>query len=168
MNRYVALLRGINVGGHGRLPMARLREICQGLGFARVRTYIQSGNVLFQSAASEAEIIRSLEAALLALMGRPIPVILRKAEELAGVLAANPFPLAEPSRVGVIFFAEPLPRDLPDRLPLSGPEEVRLVAREIYVHYPQGMGRSKLKPPPGGTTRNLNSLAKLVELVRSA
>ncbi len=169
MNTYTALLRGINVGGRNKLPMAELRRICVELGLGDVRTYINSGNVLFTSDRTENELTVILERALQERQEKHIPVMIRTAGDLERVLAHNPFPDAEPSKVGVMFFRSPLPDDLMSRINNPGPEEVSLQGRELYIHYPKGMGRSKLSFPldQEGTVRNIKTLAKLVALTRS-
>ena len=165
MTVFIALLRAINVGGTGKLAMKDLSALCVELGFAEVRTYIQSGNVIFQSRLSEPAIRSKLEQALTEKLGKPVDVVLRTAAELRAVLEANPFPRAEPAKVGVYFQSEPVKKGLLDEVVAPGGEEVRAGKREIYVHFPHGMGRSKLKLPAGGrTARNLNTVAKLVEL----
>ena len=166
MTRYVALLRAINVGGTGKLPMSDLRAICEEAGFVRVETYIASGNVLFESKAAVSKVKAELEARLLAHAGKPIGVVLRTDAEMAAVLKANPFPKAEAKHTYAIFLNEPPPSDALARVSGRQDEEMRLGKREIYVHYPTGMGRSKLRIPAAnaGTARNMNTVAKLVQL----
>lgn len=164
---YIALLRAVNVGGTGMLPMKDLSSLCLELGFLKVRTYIQSGNVVFESPLTAPKVREKLEAALAKKIGKPVDVIVRKAEEMRSVLEANPFPDASPAKVAVLFLSEPLRKDWPGSL--SGPdgEEVRPGKREIYIHYPNGQGRSKLKLPAlegPGTVRNINTVRKLVEM----
>jgi uncharacterized protein (DUF1697 family) len=163
---YVALLRAINVGGTGVLPMAELRSICEGLGFADVKTYIQSGNVLFRSELAENEVQAKLEEALAARMGKPPGVVLRSRSALEAVLANAPFPHAKPNFLLVTFLPEPPAAGALDRLVAPDGEEVRIHGREIYIHYPNGSGPSKLKLPAlkPGTARNLNTVRKLAEL----
>jgi len=163
---FVALLRAINVGGTGLLPMKDLAALCADIGFENVRTYIQSGNVVFASALPEQEVRAKLEEVLAERMGKRVDVAVRSAAELRATLAANPFPDAPPARVGVLFLTGPLLPGLLEGLAIPGREEVRLVNREIFIHYPDGMGQSKLKLPSAamGTTRNLNTVAKLVTM----
>ena len=164
---YVALLRGINVGGSGILAMKDLAAMCGKLGFAKARTYIQSGNVIFECGFKEDAVRNKLEEALHAKMGKKIDVMIRTAAELRAALEANPFPDKEPNKVAVFFLAGKPPVE---RLQgLSGPagEQVRAGKREVYVYYPEGMGRSKLKLPLNGaaaTVRNMNTIAKLTAL----
>lgn len=166
MTAYIALLRAINVGGSSVLPMRDLSALCEGLGFERVRTFIQSGNVVFRSRRPRQDVLQALEASLAERMEKPVDVILRTAEELRAALAGNPFSAHEPSRVLVMFLKRPAPEDLLQRLALPGAEEVRIDRQEIYIHYPDGMGRSKLKMPKDvvGTGRNINTVTKLVDL----
>lgn len=168
MTPYLALLRGINVGGHAILPMEELKTLCTNLGLKHVRTYIQSGNVLFESRHSADEIIVMLEEALSSKLQKPIPVILRTAAEMKVVLAVNPFPDANPSQVGVLFFANSSHCDILEHYENSGPEEIVVSGKEWYIHFPNGMGGSKLKLPKSteqGTVRNINTVKKLVELM---
>src|SRR5262245_55231094 len=166
MTRYVALLRAVNVGGTGKLPMADVRAMCRDAGFTRVETYIASGNVVFESKASASKVKAELEARLLGYAKKPIGVALRTAAEMAAVLKANPFPKAEPKFNYAIFLDQRPPRDALDHAVGRNDEEMRLGDREIFVHYPSGMGRSKLRIPAGkaGTARNMNTVAKLAEM----
>ncbi len=166
MTSYIALLRGINVGGV-ILPMTELRTICESAGLKNVRTYIQSGNVLFNSAESEHALVSLLETSLETHKARQIRVMIRTVEELKATLATNPFSHAPPSRVGVLFLSEVPPEDFMKDLVIPGGEEIVAGTRELFIHYPDGMGRSKLKLPKAfaaGTMRNMNTVAKLVQL----
>jgi len=168
---FIALLRGINVGGSGLLPMKDLVRHCTELSFNGVRTYIQSGNVVFESGLSEKGIRTRLEKKLEAVMGKKIDVMVRTAEEMKQVLRGNPFPDKEGAKVAVAFLHEPPPKDLLKKVTAPGGEEVRPGKREIYVYYPDGMGRSRLKLPLAGastTVRNVNTVAKLVEMAAGA
>jgi uncharacterized protein (DUF1697 family) len=166
VNTYVALLRAVNVGGTGKLPMAELKALCVAAGFTDVRTYIASGNVIFRSTAAAARIKSILEARLLAHTASPIGVAVRTAAELAAVLQGNPFRHAPPSRTVVIFLDAPPPVDALKHVVGRKREAIRLGTREIYVHYADGIGASKLRIPAAqsGTARNMNTVAKLVEL----
>lgn len=166
MTRYVAFLRAVNVGGTGKLPMAELKSMCRDAGFARIETYIASGNVVFESKAGAAKVKAALEARLLAHLGKPVGVVVRTAAEMAAVLKANPFPKAEPKYTYAIFLDERPPRDALDHAVGQTVEKMSLGDREIFVHYGNGMGRSKLRIPAAktGTARNMNTVAKLAEL----
>ncbi len=166
MTVYVALLRAVNVGGRGILAMADLQALCVACGLTDVRTYIQSGNVVFVSERSERSLKIELERTIADKMGRSVGVLIRTAAELRATLAANPFPKADPSLVGVVFLPKAVPPRLLTELALAGPEDVNMIGREIFVHYPDGIGRSKMKLPfaADGTTRNLNTIANLIAL----
>lgn len=167
METYIALLRAVNVGGTGKMPMAELRSLAEAAGFQEVRTYIQSGNLIFASDCGAAEVKSLLEAKLADYAGKPVGVILRSAPEIAGVLAANPFAAAEPGKVGVLFLNTAPPADTIEAAKGLGDEEIQLGPREVFIHYPSGMGRSKLRLPvmSEGTVRNLNTVGKLAGMV---
>jgi uncharacterized protein (DUF1697 family) len=170
MTRYIALLRAVNVAGTGKLPMADLKALCQEAGFARVETYIASGNVVFESKAAAAKVKSELEARLLAYAGKPVGVTVRTAREMQAVLNANPFPDGEPNLTCAIFLDSSDPRDALEHVTGRGDEKLILGDREIFVCYPSGMGRSKLKIPAAkaGTARNMNTVAKLAEIASRA
>jgi len=166
MATYVALLRAVNVGGTGKLAMADLRALCADAGFARVRTYIASGNVVLDSHAPPSAVKAELEARLLAYVGKPVGVIVRTAAEMAAVVQADPFPEAAPNRTVAIFLDELPPPDALDHATGQNGEEMRLGAREIFVHYGAGMADSRLRIPAAaaGTARNMNTVARLAEM----
>jgi uncharacterized protein (DUF1697 family) len=166
MTRYVALLRAVNVGGTGKLPMADLRAICGDAGFTRAETYIASGNVVFESGLAPAKVKALLESRLAAYLGKSTAVMLRTAAEMAAVLNANPFTDTEPKRTYAIFLDAPPPRDALEHAVGQTEEEMALGLREIFIHYGSGMGQSKLRIPAAkaGTARNMNTVAKLVEM----
>ncbi len=166
MPNYIGLLRAVNVGGTGKLPMSELKAIGIADGFAKVQTYIASGNVVFRTNRSAATVKAALEKRLQAYSGKPVGVVLRTAQEMAAVLKSNPFPKSPPNRTLAIFLDGPPPADALDDIRGQQSEEVRLGKREIFVAYGAGMGRSKLRIPAAakGTARNINTIAKLVEL----
>lgn len=163
---FIALLRAVNVGGTGKLPMADLKAMCEKAGFKSVRTYIASGNVVFKSGKSEKEVKSILEKRLLAYAGKPVGVMVRTAKEMAEVLARNPFPGAPGNRTVAIFLDEAPPKSALDGISGQVDEEVKLGRREIYVRYGDGMGHSKLRIPAAakGTARNMNTVAKLASM----
>lgn len=165
MTRYVALLRAVNVGGTGKLPMSELRAMCASLGFTNVRTYIASGNVVFESKLTEASVKAQLERCLETYTGKPVGVLIRTGAELAAVVAGNPFGAAGSHRTVAIFLDAPPPADAQSHVSGQQDEEIALGTREIYVHYNNGMAHSKLKIPAArtGTARNMNTVAKLAE-----
>jgi uncharacterized protein (DUF1697 family) len=164
---FVALLRAVNVGGTGKLPMAELKALCVGLGLEQVRTYIQSGNVVFDSTLSEGALAAKLTGVLSERIGKPIGVLVRTGADLTRIVDANPFPAANPARVGVVFLPEPAPGHILADIPIPGDEEIQAVGREVFIHFPDGMGRSKLKFSgmlATGTTRNMNTIRALAAL----
>ena len=167
MPGHVAFVRALNVGGTGKLPMAELRALFEGVGCADVRTHVQSGNVVFRSRASATTLRRRLEQAIEVRMGRRHGVLLRTASELAEVLEGNPFPDAAPNRVLVLFLDEPADPEVVAATPIPGNEEMVPRGRELFVHFPDGMGRSRLKVPfqDRGTGRNINTIRKLATML---
>lgn len=111
MKTYIALLRAVNVGGTGKLPMAELRALCADAGFHDVCTYIASGNVVLRSTATAAQVKATLETALARVAGKPVGVFVRTGPEMVAVMTANPFPGAAPNRVAVIFLEVAPPAD---------------------------------------------------------
>ena len=166
MAAWIALLRAVNVGGTGKLPMSDLKDICEELGFGAVRTYIASGNVVFASRKSEAAVKAALEKRLAAYAGKPIGVLVRSAAEMALVAADNPFPKAAPNRTMAVFLDRAPPADALAGIRGQRDEEIRLGRREIYIHYGQGMAKSKLVIPAAktGTARNMNTVAVLARM----
>jgi uncharacterized protein (DUF1697 family) len=166
MTAFIALLRAVNVGGTGKLPMEDLKALCEKAGFAKVRTYIASGNVVFESRGSEAAAKAALEKQLQTYAGKPVGVLVRSASEIAAVVKANPFPKAAPNRTVAIFLDDAPPRNALAAATGCEGEEMRLGLREIYVHYGDGMAHSRLKIPAAakGTARNMNTVAKLAEM----
>jgi len=168
MKTYVALLRAVNVGGTGKLPMAALRSMCEAAGFQQVRTYIASGNVVFASASPAQQVQFTLQAALQRYAGKPVEVQVRTGAEMQAVVTANPFVDAPANRTVAIFLDEPPPANALDGVSGQRDEQIALGQREIYVHYGNGMAQSRLKIPAAkaGTGRNLNTVAKLAEMSR--
>lgn len=173
---WIALLRGINVSGANRVPMAELRALCAELGWGDVGTYIQSGNVVFRSVGAAAHLEEELEGAIAERFGLRIPVIVRSLPEWEGYLEGNPFPAAaaeEPNRLMLVLCKSP-PRasaaaELTGRATLG--ESVHARGDAVWIHYPQGSGRSKvvagvldraLGSP--ATSRNWNTVQKLGQM----
>jgi uncharacterized protein (DUF1697 family) len=164
-----AFLRAINVGGTGKLPMKDLVALCEAAGLASVRTYIASGNVVFATALDAAEVEARLGRALLAYMGKPVGLALRTAEELEAVLALNPFTAHDAK--GRDHHVPPGTRPRQTCSTRScGPtaNSWRSASREVYVHYPAGMGTSTLKLPFAkvGTARNQGTVRAVLALLR--
>jgi uncharacterized protein (DUF1697 family) len=186
MATHVALLRGINVGGKNKVAMADLRTLVTELGHTDVSTYIQSGNVLF-SAAPDGDCTAMalvMAEAIAARLGVSSPVGVVSADELAGILAANPFPdEPDPKRVHAVVLSQPPGPDLTAKLDTAlaqstakgARDEVTAVGRTLYLHTPDGFGNSDLSaavmrivssPKAGttGTARNWATMTKLLEL----
>jgi uncharacterized protein (DUF1697 family) len=168
MAGFVALLRAINVGGTGKLGMADLRRLCEKEGFRDVSTYIQSGNVVFTSELSEAKVKAKLEKALARKLGKSVGVLLRSAAELRKLLSKNPFKSAPTNRVLVLFLEHAPAKGALSGVVSPGGEELKLQGRDLFIYYPDGQGKSKLKLPffKSGTARNLNTIAKLAEMAQ--
>lgn len=173
------LVRGINVGGNRKLPMTDLRTIAAKAGGTEVATYIQSGNVVLGHPARSAVALRDdLERRLHAATGWDLAVVVRTADELAAVVADNPFPESDPAALHVAFLRDPPPVGWFNGFDVEAhaPESVAVVGDHAYLHLPDGMGRAtlpvalgRLRPPDGGpvpvtTTRNWRTVAKLVTL----
>lgn len=174
MPTYISLLRGINVGGHKKIRMAELRALYESLGFANVTTYVQSGNVVFDADSADADALASrIEAAIAEHFDFDVTVLLRTADDLRRILDNNPFPDAEAKYLHVLFLAaapEPGAVSALD-VPATNGEDWRLAGWEIYLHYPNGSGRSKMtgafferKLGLAGSARNWNSVNALYEL----
>jgi len=174
----VALLRGVNVGGR-TLPMAELREVVAGCGYGDVRTYIQSGNVVFTAPGrpKDTEVAETIEDALAAATPLAPAVVVRTGPQLAAVIEANPFLRRgeDPAHLHVTFGAGTGDAEVGiDDLARYAPEEVAAVGREVYLFLPNGMGRSKLaadfarRGGATGTTRNWRTVTKLLAMVDEA
>lgn len=173
---HIALLRGINVGGHHAVPMAGLRSSCAELGWRDVRTYIQSGNVIFGAAGETTRLEKDLEQALERRFGLRIPVIVRAASEWPGYVRGNPFPdesHEEGNRVMLALSKDPPRADAVENLRqrAADGERIERVGDALWIHFPSGSARSKLSPAlldrlAGSpvTTRNWRTVLKLHEL----
>ena len=168
MTTLIALLRAINVTGTGLLRMEDLRAICTKLGFKDPRTYIASGNVVIGSKVTPEAAKAKIEKALLTKLGKPCRVIIRDLAELEAAERANPFPEAEPNRLMVLFLDEAPDKKALKDVKTPGGERLALKGRELFIHFPNGQGQSKLKVPFAdvGTGRNLNTLRALIAMAR--
>lgn len=180
MTRYVALLRGVNVGGHRKIAMADLRGLLSGLGHADVSTYLQSGNALFASARrGRDKLALEIERAITRELGLTVRCLVRSQADLRRVVAGNPLAATatDPARLLVTFLSdEPDPALLRALDPSAfAPDEFRASEREIYVWYPEGVRNTKLthaffekRLRRGGlvaTSRNWNTVTKLLDLM---
>lgn len=179
--RYAALLRGINVGGSKKVPMADLRALLEGLGHTGVRTYLQSGQAVFTSDHGDEESLAAeLTQAIEERFGFAVDVIVRDHAYLKAVAEACPFPAAEleARQLHVTYFSAPVDAGRFAEIDQAAylPEEFRLFDRALYLYAPNGLGRSKLaehlsKPRLNkgviATSRNWNTVLKLVELTEA-
>lgn len=175
---YIALLRGINVGGN-MLKMERLRKVCAELGWKNIRTYVQSGNIVFEAGKDSAHWIKTLERRLEGECRLPVSVAIRTGEEIARVAAHNPF-LREKGidvkRLGVTFLRESPAAAAVKSLAIPGAGADRFICAgsEIYLHCPGGFGETKLSNNTferllgiRATTRNWNTVTTLAEMARA-
>lgn len=177
--RYVAFLRGINVSGKNIVPMKDLAAICQRAGCGEVRTYIQSGNVIFTAqGGSERKLCGELSRRIEEHFGFKVPLVIRTREELRAAIEANRFltPSVDPKTLYVYFLAETPSKEAvatldPNR---SAPDAFTVHGREVYLHLPNGMARTKLtnawldsRLKTVSTARNWNTVLKLSQLMDS-
>ena len=175
MTTYIAFLRGVNVGGN-QLKMDRLRAICESLGYENSRTYVQSGNVVFDAKGSQSNAEKALMHKLAGETRLPVRVLVRSGADLKRLIAKNQFlknQAVDRSRLHVTFLAQaPTPESLKRLSTLdAGPDEFRAAGTEIYLHCPTGYGRSKLSNnnlerllSVTATTRNWNTVNTLAEM----
>ena len=184
MATHIALLRGINVGGRNKVAMADLRDVVAGLGHTGVSTYIQSGNVVFTSDEADTEALgQALEEAIAGRLGVKPSVIVLSRGDLARVVRDNPYPdEPNPKLVHAVFFRGPVPPGSAEAIEAgqqraaergSGRDSARIVGTTLYVHTPDGFGRSELalyllgrsaSPCAAGTARNWSTVTKLLAL----
>lgn len=173
MDRYIALLRGINVGGRTSIPMAELRALAETLGLRDVRTYIQSGNLFF-TAPDPAGLEEKLERAIADRFGFPVAVIVRSAEQWSRYVESNPLAeasAAEPNRVMLCVARKPASESeaaaLQERA--RDGEQLRAAAGVLWIYFPEGSGRSKLfsglSEAAPATTRNWRTVLKIGEML---
>jgi len=176
MTAMICLLRGVNVGGHNQIKMDALRALCESLKLCNAQTYIQSGNVVFQTGECDtAKLAAKIGSAIEKKHGFRPDVVLRTADEMREVIAKNPFAKRkgiEPAKLAVTFLASGPLAEVQDAVRKIKPdvEELHLIGRELYIYFPDGQGRSKLVPvlaramKNAGTARNWNSVMKLLEM----
>jgi uncharacterized protein (DUF1697 family) len=174
--RYVVLLRAVNVGGTGKVSMPRLRELLAEAGLEDVATYVQSGNVVVSPGTVHGgaeEVGDAVHNAIRDGFGLNVPVVVRTGAQIAKVVAANPFPDAEPTRVGVLFASRSLTKAEIDQLAgrAAASEDVARAAGHVFINCPDGFGRSKLASAAGAprgelvvTMRNMRTVTRLAEM----
>ena len=179
MNTWTVFLRGINVGGHKKLPMAELRTLLTKAGFANVQTYIQSGNCVLESAETDARLIESaIHSAIANEFGYQLPIMALSKSNLANVIKANPYDVAEGQEKTVHIFILSKTASSPDLDKLevlkAPSEKYTLTGEAFYLHAPDGIGRSKLATGAEKclgvpvTARNLRSVKKVLSLAETA
>jgi uncharacterized protein (DUF1697 family) len=179
MPTYIAMLRGINIGASKRVEMARLRKMFESLGFKNVRTYIQSGNVVFQGRGAAAGLAVKVDQAMQAEFGFGALVIARTEEEMARAIENNPFvnqSRKEPAKVHVCFLSEVPAAEAVKKLEAlaTKTEQVKCAGSESYVYHVDGLGKAKVLThgvlekvlAVKVTMRNWNTASKLFELAR--
>jgi uncharacterized protein (DUF1697 family) len=175
LKRYVALLRGINLGARNKIAMADLRTLFEALGAEDVTTYVQSGNVVFRTRTARAQLAGQIEQRIARELGLEIRVLLRTSAELAKLAAGNPFAKAQsdPLKLHVTFLADKPAASRVRALDTTAfePDTFRITGRDVYLHTPNGYGRSKLSNAyfekqlgVAATTRNWKTVTKLAEL----
>lgn len=176
MTTYIAMLRGINVSGHKIIRMERLRAAFEDLGFAHVETYVQSGNVIFETSEAPAGLAAQIERKILDEFGFDVPVLTKSAKELKEIVKRNPFvkdPAIDQTKLHVTFLSDDPPRNTLELLqPLAaGAEQARVTGRAVYLYCPDGYGNTKLtntaiekKLSCRATTRNWATTNKLLEM----
>ena len=175
--RYVALLRGINVGGNKMVSMADLRQLCQKIGFHDPATFLQSGNLIFDVIGQRSSSLEKLlERETARRLKIEVDFVVRSAKEWLRAMRANPFPdeaKSDPGRLVVMFMKKDFDPNLPTlQAAIRGPEVTKAVDKQLYVVYPNGIGRSKLthglieqKLGTRGTGRNWNTVSKLWAII---
>jgi uncharacterized protein (DUF1697 family) len=170
---WVALLRGVNVGGHHKVPTAQLREFASGLGWAGVETYIASGNLIFDALGSRSDLTARLADGFSEQFGFAVPVVVVPADEVAQSAEDPPWPDDDPSRTAVAFFSA-----VPEPAALAAfeqsewlPDELVVRGARAHLRYPDGLGRAKLTNDRlervlgvTATTRNRRTVVKLAEI----
>lgn len=178
MNVVIAMLRGVNLGSHNRMKMDELRGLCESLKLENPQTCVQSGNVVFRTRAVTS-LAEKLESGIERKFGFRPAVILRSTPELRDVIAKNPFAKRrgiDPSRLLVTFLAtHPAAEAIEKVLTIkTEPEELKIVGREFYMYFPNGMARPKVSwvniekaLKTHGTGRNWNTVTKLLEIAET-
>jgi uncharacterized protein (DUF1697 family) len=170
--RYVAFLRGINLGPTNKVSMPRLRELAESLGYTDAVTYINSGNLILTATDPAATIGQRLHAALAGELGLKVDVAVRTPARLATIVAENPFPDGDPSYVTVAFLTKAVPAEAKRRLAEMATDQEPYVfsGQEVYVHYIGGQARSKLAARfsdvvgVSATVRTIRTVTKVLEL----
>ena len=169
MPAYALLLRAVNVGGTGKLPMLTLRSMITAGGASEARTIGASGNAVFAAPHAPEVIATHVTQTLTERFGKPATVFTRDVASIEDALGQNPFPDADPARIAFLFLDGPVPPSPEDEARHLGKERILPGPNLLYIHYPDGMGRSKLQHPAmaTGTARNLNTVRKLLDAMKA-
>jgi uncharacterized protein (DUF1697 family) len=177
---FVALLRGINVSGHNKIPMSELRSLCHGLGWNSVQSYIQSGNLVFTADGTPAALETQLETAIKKQFDFAIPVIVRSASEWPGYILGNPFPETSKNEPNAVMLILPKSAPNPDAAKAlqeraANGERIAKAGDVLWIHFANGVAGSKISPSlldrmigSTATARNWNTVLKINELINSA
>ncbi|MDQ1482008.1 MAG: hypothetical protein QOF35_84 [Actinomycetota bacterium] len=173
MTRYVAFLRGINLGASNKIAMPKLRAMAERLGYADVRIYINSGNLLFTSSRTDLALTQDIHSAIKSEFGYTIDVAVRTEDQLRRILKENPYPDGDPSQVTVAFLTEKPPATAKDKVAAiaTDQEPFTIAGTEVWVNYTQGLARSKLAAQfskiigVSATVRNVRTVGKIVAML---
>lgn len=177
MTKYIALLRGVNVGGRTRLKMANLVQVCESLGFHNAETYLQSGNVIFDYDVQNGSVLsKRIEKGLKDRLGLPVNVFIRTPDDFARIVASQPFKNRDRTRLHVTFL-HTTPRKIGTAAitgAARGGEEFSMSRMEVYLFLPNGMGKTKLSNNfiektlgVPATTRNWNTVNALLDMAET-
>ena len=169
---YVAFLRGVNLGPNNKISMPALRAMAEDLGYTEVATYINSGNLIISSPKKSSTVEQEIADAIKKTFGRPIDLTVRTPAQLKKILADNPYPDGNPSQVTVAFLTKAPPKDANDKVAAVAKdyEPFTFASQEVYVHYSQGIGRSKLAEKfsdiigVSSTVRNVRTVEKVLAM----
>jgi uncharacterized protein (DUF1697 family) len=173
---YITMLRGINVSGQKIIKMERLRAMFEGMGFGSVKTYVQSGNVIFETNEPAASLSPKIQKRILKDFGFEVTVLTKSAKEMADIVKRNPFvkdKAIDQTRLYVTFLSDDPPKNALELIqPLAAVEEqIRIAGRAVYLYCPNSYGNTKLsnnaiekKFSCGATTRNWNTTKTLLEM----
>ena len=172
MKTYIVILRGINVSGKNKLPMADLRELLSTLNFQNVQTYIQSGNIILDSDETKSNVCQKIKEGIVSKFGYDVPVLIRTISEWEKAIANNPYPTENHKILGFAFLRE-IPKE--KSFEITGTEEdvYTIIEDVVYIYCPTGMARTKLtnnlferKLKVTATSRNFRTTLKLLELAK--
>lgn len=172
MNRFIILLRGINVSGKNKLPMAALRDLLNDLKFQQIQTYIQSGNIILNSDEDKLTVCRKIKEGILSKFGYDVPVLARTLDEWQNAIDTNPYSTENPKIMCFTFLSE-LPQENTFEVQRTNDDKFTIIKDVAYLYCPDGFARTKLtnnlferKLKVTATTRNLRTTLKLLELAK--